>query len=147
MKMICCGLEYSTDDPETFWCIEKFGISPVTQMFACGQRVDKEVVYLLLCKKNGCVKIEIHRFSDEGVLLEAEKLNGYKAQRFLNITFDSRYRIKPEFPRIKTFSKRVPLVYGKTINGYTQKVRYITEEGWANEEKIHVPVRAYKLEF
>ena len=111
-----------------------------------GKKVAKEIVYSLRCKKNGCSKIEIHRFSQEGDLLEAEKLNGQKARCFLEKTSLFRYRLKPEYPQFLKYSKNIPMVYGKTINGVVQKARYITEEGWANEEKIYAPVRAYKLE-
>ena len=147
MKMVCCGVSYSTNDPETFWCIEKYGMNSFSKVVVGGVEVRKELVYSLRCKKNGCSKIEIHRFSADGVLLEAEKLNGHKARRFLKITAANRYPIKQECPPIQKYSTNIPLVYGKTVNGFTQKTRYITEEGWASEKKIYSPVRAYRLEY
>ncbi len=146
MKMVCCGVVYSTNDPETFWCIEVYGMSIFSKFIVGGEKVEKELVYSLRCKKNGCTKIEIHRFGREGVLLEAEKLNGKKARCFLEKTAAVRYRIKQKYPLIREYSTKIPLVYGKAVNGLTQKARYITEEGWADMGKIYSPVRAYRLE-
>ena len=42
MKMVCCGVVYSTNDPETFWCIEIYGVNPVSKEIAYGKRVEKE---------------------------------------------------------------------------------------------------------
>lgn len=145
MKMVCCGVVYSTNDPETFWCIEIYGVNPVSKEIADGKRVEKEVVYSLRCKKNGCAKIEIHRFDQQGVLIGVQKLNGYKATRFLAQTAAFRYRIRPKYPFVQKYSKNIPLVYGKAVNSYTQKFRYVTEEGDSAVEKVFLPVRAYRL--
>ena len=65
MKFCCCGLVYSTNDPETYWCIEKYKMRTPSIEKVGGFKVEKELVYALFCKKNGCLKLEIHRYSKE----------------------------------------------------------------------------------
>ena len=50
------------------------------------KKIEKEVVYSLCCKKNGCIKIEIHRYikeKDTLKLLFKFSLTGKAALHFL----------------------------------------------------------------
>lgn len=144
MKLYCCGLVYSTKDPQTYWCIRKDIIKNALKPFVEGKRIVKEVVYTLVCKKNGCTKVEIHSYADfeETHLINTETLSGKKALNFLKST--SRIRtpqpVKCPYQTVP-LSKKVPYVYGKTIDGQTQRARYLTEEDWASRELIHSPVK------
>ena len=65
MKIYCCGLVYSTQDPETYWCIETYHLKKPVDNIIGGKRVFKQIIYALCCKKNGCCKIEIHSYTKE----------------------------------------------------------------------------------
>lgn len=148
MKMICCGVVYDTSDPQTYWCIQKYIIKDSIKAFVGESPVAREVVYTLLCKKNGCMKLEVHRFatSEEKNLLEIERLSGIKAMNFLKRTSAVRIVQPQKFPlQLLPTSNRVPYVYGKAINSQTQRARYINEEGWAPRDVVHCPIRTYKL--
>jgi hypothetical protein len=133
---------YSTEDPETYWCIKK------DLMKTTAQKAAREVVYTLVCKKNGCTKVEIRRYatSDEQHLLGKELISGKKALRFLQATSKVRTPQPQKFPyQTVPVSRRIPFVYGKTIDAEHQKARYITEEGWASDNIIYLPVKICKM--
>ncbi|MBS4760888.1 MAG: hypothetical protein KHX03_09355 [Clostridium sp.] len=133
MKFFCCGVIYSTDDPETYWCIEKYVLKKPTKDFVKSKRIFKEVVYSLFCKKNDCSKIEIHRFfkqKEEFVLAQREALKGEKARKYLERTKNMRIKQPQCCPlRPVAYSKKIPWVYGKSIDGHTQIPRYMDESG------------------
>ena len=133
MKIYCCGVKYSTDDPETYWCITEYRMTHPSLNIIGGKKVEKEVVYTLHCKKNGCLKLEIQRYyNDKGVLkiLETRILKGIKAQKFLESTKNMRIR-QPQCCPIQKVqsSKNIPWVYGKPIDKDKQVARYIDESG------------------
>lgn len=136
MKFYCCGLVYSTQDPDTYWCIETYKMKHPTLDIIGGKKIEKEIVYTLFCKKNGCSKLEIHRYyKDEGNLkiLETRSLKGKEARNFLERTKHMRIR-QPQCCPIKKIqgSTSVPWVYGKAISSETQVARYIDESGNRN---------------
>ena len=133
MKIYCCGLVYSTQDPETYWCIETYHLKKPVDNIIGGKRVFKQIIYALCCKKNGCCKIEIHSYTKENgrlKLLYTLSIKGRGAISFLERTKDMRIR-QPQCCPLKTYqySKKIPWVYGKTLNSTTQVVRYIDESG------------------
>lgn len=122
-----------------------------------GKKVEKEMVYTLFCKKNGCTKIEIQRYHRQnGVLkiLETRTLSKENAEKFLERTRDMRIR-QPQCCPIKKIqtSKNIPWVYGKAINSETQVARYIDESGNRNifkdqlwqSEILKSAVKTYKF--
>lgn len=120
MKFYCCGLIYSTEDPETYWCIQKYNIKTPVKPLWDNKKVVKEIVYTLCCKKNGCLKVEVHRYTKENgclQLLEPQKMSGDKARKFLERTKDMRIRQVQSCPYQKiSYSKKIPWVYGKALD-------------------------------
>lgn len=146
MKILCCGVLYSTDDPETYWCIQKYILKEPTAKYVFESRVAREVVFVLVCKKNGCTKVELHRYatSEETNLLERECYSGKKALYFLEKTSNLRVAVPQKCPiKVVPISKKVPYIYGKAISGEKQRARYLNEEGWAPREVIFSPVKTY----
>lgn len=147
MKFYCCGLVYSTDDPDTYWCIETYNMKRPSLNLIGGKKVVKEIVYTLFCKKNDCCKVEIHRYyNDNGTLkiLETRTLSRENAQKFLERTQDMRIR-QPQCCPLKKIqnSKSIPWVYGKSIDGETQVARYMDESGNRNifkDQKWHTEI-------
>lgn len=97
------------------------------------KKIIKEIIYTLNCKKNGCLKLQIHRFIKENSKLkkaEVKHLNSTVALNFLKSTTNERIKL-PQICPIKNVpnAKSIPWVYGKAIDGYTQVVRYIDESG------------------
>lgn len=133
MKFYCCGLAYSTEDPETYWCIETYNLKHPVNHIISGKRVFKEIVYTLFCKKNACSKLELHSYSCEKGEVKLLQKKGYKgkaAQAFLERTQNMRIRQAQCCPLKKVQnSKNIPWVYGKAIDGVTQSPRYIDETG------------------
>ena len=147
--MSCCGVVYSTSDPQTYWCIQKYVITDLMKKFVNGIKVAKEVIYVLICKKNGCTKLELHRYSssEEKGLLEKEFYSGRKAIKFLSQTSNIRKLIPQSCPlKLVPKARRIPFVYGKAIDAYTQRGRYMTEDGWDTREAIYSPVTVYRIE-
>lgn len=133
MKFYCCGLVYSTQDPKTYWCIETYHLKKPVDDIIGGKRVYKQIVYTLCCQKHGCLKLEIHSYTKEnGVLklLFTQSIKGKGAFKFLERTKDMRVR-QPQCCPVKThqYSKKIPWVYGKTVNDTTQVARYFDESG------------------
>lgn len=133
MKFHCCGLDYSTNDPETYWCIETYNMKQPSLKKIGMYKVDKEIVYALFCKKNHCCQVKIIRYGNiDGIskILEIKKLNKVNSQSFLERTKDMRIR-QPQCCPIKSVptAKNIPWVYGKTIDAHTQVARYLDESG------------------
>ena len=133
MKFNCCGLVYSTTDPETYWCIETYKMAKPSIQNIRGVKIAKETVYTLLCKKNGCQKVEIRRYTNENgkiKLFMTKQLKNTPATKFLKKTQNLRIRIPQHCP-LKEIQNAtsIPWVYGKSLDGTTQVARYIDESG------------------
>ena len=102
-------------------------------------RVIKEVVDSLTCKKNGCLKVNITRygkFRGKRKLLEIERLSGEAAAKYLQETADVRERQPLSCPMQNVpFSKYIDFKYGKVLDSTTQRARYLNETDWADEKK------------
>ena len=133
MKIYCCGLVYSTQDPNTFWCIETYNLKKPIDNIIGGKRVYKQVLYTLCCKVHGCTKLELHSYTKENGVLKricTQSIKGAGAITFLERTKDLRVKLPQVYPYSKVqYGKKIPWVYGKTINSNTQVVRYIDESG------------------
>lgn len=140
MSFYCCGIKYSKNDPETYWCISTDIINIPTKKNVKNKRIIKEVVDSLTCKKNGCLKVQITRFGHvNGKLkkIEVEELKGKKALDFLKETSKIRIRQPLQVPMLKIPKQsKNDFVYGKTIDRETQRRRFLSEQGWASNEKI-----------
>jgi hypothetical protein len=135
--MQCCGVVYSTDDPETHWCIETYKMKKPLKKAVRGEKVHLEIVYTLFCKKGGCSKLEIFRIGQKNnktILLETEKLKGrHTVQKFLERTGEMRIRQSQCSPlKSVNYSRTIPWVYGKTVDSETQSARYLNESGTRN---------------
>lgn len=121
MPFLCCGVKYSKKDPETYWCIETDLIKnfAFTKKNINGDKVYKEIVETLICKKHGCMQVHIKRygkFKGSYKILEIEKLSGDKAALFLIET--EKFRInQPQVCPIKSvpYAKHLPYVYLEII--------------------------------
>ncbi len=133
LKIYCCGLVYSTQDPETYWCIETYNLKHPIDDIIGGKRVYKQVVYTLCCKVHGCTKLELHSYTKENGVLKlifTQSIKGAGAMAFLERTKDLRVKLPQVCPYSKIqYAKKIPWVYGKAVNSTTQVVRYIDESG------------------
>ena len=160
MSFLCCGIKYSKSDIETFQSIETDLIRDFTKKKIGKSKVVKQVVETLLCKK--CYYIKVHnKFFGRAAngklkILEVEKLQDNihtgktdpktgeeiilnAATDFLMQTEKIRIR-QPQKEPVKRipFAKNIDLCYGKILDSYTQRARYINEQDWGhNSEKIH----------
>ena len=159
MKFYCCGLVYSTQDPETYWCIETYHLKKPVDDIIGGKRIVKQIIYTLCCKKHGCLKLELHSYEKDKKtgalkLVMTQAIKGEGARVFLERTKDMRIR-QPQCCPIKpvTGSTTIPWVYGKPIGRERQVVRYFDESGnrqvFKGKEKksevIYSPVKILKL--
>lgn len=98
-----------------------------------GVKVVKEIVYTLLCKKNGCRKVEIRRYTNKNgkiELLTTKELKNNSATNFLKKTQDLRIRLPQHCPiKQNQNATSIPWVYGKSLDGKTQVARYLDESG------------------
>lgn len=145
MPFLCCGVKYSKNDPDTYWCIDTYLIKEPIIKSVKNKRIIKEIIDVLTCKKNGCVKIQISRYARiQGVTkrIELEEIKGKKAQEYLEKTSKIRVKQPPVIPTVNIpKSTRNDFVYGKTIDGETQRKRYVNEQGWASNEVIKSKVK------
>lgn len=145
MPFLCCGVKYSTNDPNTYWCIDVYILKNPTKKNIGNRRITKEKVEVLTCKKNGCVKIQISRYAHvKGQLkrIEIEELKGEKAQRYLLNTSDIRIKQPMKAPAVNIpQGSKSDFVYGKVLDGTTQRIRYLSERGWASNEIIKSKVK------
>lgn len=141
MKMFCCGVCYNTADIETYWRISKFKLKKPTREKIGDSKVVKEFAYVLECKE-GCTKVNIVRqiqlFDGKNTrfkTVDKKELSGKTAYKYLQETENIRV-LMPSKPPIKPikYRKTIPFVYGKTIDGFTQRGRYISEEDWATDK-------------
>lgn len=143
MSFLCCGVKYSKKDPETFYCIETDIIRNFTRTKIGENKVTKQVIETLYCKKNGCVKLHNKFFgrckNGKIKILSVERLNGEAAIQFLKNTEAIRIRQPQKEPVISVpQAKKITICYGKVIDSVTQRARYINEMGWGhNSENIH----------
>lgn len=140
MSFVCCGVKYSKNDPETYWCIDTDINKPVQKKYVGNDRVIKEVIDSLTCKKNGCLKVKIFRYGKlrgKKKLLETECLSGAEAFNYLEATASVRERQPLSCPiQSVPFSKHIDFKYGKVLNSITQRARYLNEQDWADDKKI-----------
>ena len=159
MKFYCCGLVYSTQDPETYWCIETYHLKKPVDDIIGGKRIVKQIIYTLCCKKHGCLKLELHSYEKDKKtgalkLVMTQAIKGEGARVFLERKKDMRIR-QPQCCPIKpvTGSTTIPWVYGKSAGKEKQVVRYFDESGnrqvFKGQEKksevIYTPVKISKL--
>lgn len=147
MKFYCCGLKYSTNDPDTYLNIERYRTKKPIKNMVGNKKVHHEDVYFLFCKKNDCIKAYIYRYSTQTsskkALLEEEIINKRKAalqfkqEQFKNLEYVS---IPTPLIKLAPQSKTIPFVYGKVEDGTSQRRRYINETGYADYEYINLPV-------
>ena len=147
MKFYCCGVRYSTNDPDTYLNIERYRTKKLIKKIVGNKNVHLEDVYFLFCKKNECIKTYIYRYSTEASvrkgLLEEEIINKRKAslqfkqEQIKNLEYRS---IPTPLIKLAPQSKKIPFVYGKVENSTTQRRRYINETGYADYEYINLPV-------
>ena len=143
MSFLCCGVKYSKNDTETFYCIETDIIRNFTRKKVGQNKVVKQIIETLYCKKNGCVKLHNKLFgrNKNGTLkiLAVEKLNGETALQFLKDTEKIRIRQPQKEPfKVVPYAKNIDLCYGKVINNETQRERYLNELAWGhNSQNIH----------
>lgn len=157
MKFYCCGLVYSTQDPDTYWCIETYNLKRPIDKFVGGKKVYKQVIYTLCCKVHGCTKLELHSYAKENGVLKricTQSIKGSGVTVFLEKTKDLRVKQQQVCPYSKIqYGKKIPWVYGKIVNSTTQVVRYIDESGNRQvlknnklcSETINVVVKERKL--
>jgi len=132
VKFYCCGLTYSTNDPATYWCIEKFIAKTLTKTYACGSKVVKEVIYILTCKKNGCIKVEIlwyGRIRLKLKVLDKQSLTGDAAEKYFIDTAENRIPQKTICPIKQAYTaKNIPFVFARAISPTEQRRRYLNEQ-------------------
>ena len=145
MSFLCCGVKYSKNDPDTYWCIDTDILTKPTKKTVKNYKILKETVEILTCKKNGCTKIQIFRFAHvKGKLrnIDTEERKGKWAQEYLKETSNIRIRQRQKAPLVNIpQSSRNDFVYGKAINATTQRIRYLNEQGWASTEIIKSKVK------
>ena len=150
MSFLCCGVKYSKNDPETYWCIDTDILEKPTKKTVKNIKVLKETVETLTCKKNGCTKIQIFRYGHyKGklqLLERPEELKGKKAEEYLQMTSKIRIRQKQKAPLVNIpQASKNDFVYGKVINATTQRIRYLNEQGWASGELIESKIRTVTM--
>lgn len=153
MSFLCCGVKYSKNNIETYQFIETDLIRNFTKKKIRETKVVKQVVETLYCNKNGCVKVHNKFFGRSAngkfKILEVERFNDVEAIEFLNSTEKIRIRQPQKEPTVHVpYAKNIDLCYGKILDNYTQRARYINEQGWGhNSEKIHSDCKIEKVEF
>lgn len=151
MSFICCGIKYSKNDPDTYWCIDTDINKPVQKKYVGNDRVVKEVVDSLTCKKNGCLKVKITRYGilrGRKKILEVESLSGRNAFDYLEATANVRERQPLACPMQSVpFSKYIDYCYGKVLSPTTQRARYLNEQDWASKDVIKTPVKTEFIGF
>lgn len=140
MSFLCCGVKYSKSDIETFYCIETDIIRNFTRAKVGQNKVVKQIVETLYCKKNGCVKLHNKFFgrnkNGKMKILSVERLNGEAAIQFLKDTESIRIRQPQKEPVvIVPQAKKLTICYGKVIDSETQRARYVNEMDWGHKSQ------------
>lgn len=147
MSIVCCGVKYSKSDPETYWCFDTDILKPIQKKYVGNDRVHKEVVDSLTCKKCGCLIVTITRygkFKGHKKRLEIEKLKGLDAVEYLNKTSEFRVRQPLTCPiQGVPFSRNIDICYGKVIAPDKQRPRYVNEQDWGGKEVYTSKVTEY----
>lgn len=140
MPIICCGVKYSKNDPDTYWCFESWCNTTPAKKTVKNERVRHEHIDSIVCKKCGALVIQINRYSNfHGFkkLIEKERLTGKNAFDFLEKTKKTRVHVKNPYPiQNAPYAKNIDFVYGKVTSPITQRKRYLNEQGWADGEVI-----------
>ena len=138
MKIQCCGIWQSTSDVEDYIFFDKYTVKPLIKNNVGKFKVSQEIVYCHSCKVCGALTVQIVRkgkMLGKKAVLEIENLKGQKALEFLTKTADRRYFVEipnPAKPSVH-YSKFIPLAYGKKIDAFTQRKRYVNESDWADK--------------
>lgn len=148
MNFYCCGVKYSTTDPDTYLNIEKYQTKKLLKTSVRKKKVHHEDIYFLHCKKNDCIKTFIKRYSTKTSItkghLETEEISRrkasleFKAKNLKNMKYIS---IPTPMLKLVPQSKTIPFVYGKVEDPTTQRRRYVNETGYADYEWIEQPVK------
>ncbi len=148
MSIVCCGVKYSKNDPETYWCIDTDVNRPIQKKYVGSDRVIKEIVDSYTCKKCGGLIVTITRYGTlrgRKKLLERERLSGIEATNYLTATANVRERQPLSCPiQSVPYSKYVDFRYGKIIDSTTQRPRYLNECDWAGD-KIKNECKTYQI--
>lgn len=148
MSIVCCGVKYSKNDPETYWCIDTDLNKPVQKKYVGSDRVVKEVVDSYTCKKCGCLIVTVTRYGvlrGKRKLLERERLSGLMATDYLEATAKVRERQPLSCPMQSVpYAKYVDFRYGKVIDSTTQRPRFLNEQDWAGE-KMKKECKVYQI--
>ncbi len=148
MSFLCCGVKYSKNDPETYWCIDTDIIKPALKKYVGNHRDLYEIVDTLTCKKNGCIKVQVHRYGmikGKKQRLETIEKKGQWAVEYLKETSSVRQRQDTKCPIVNIpSSSKNDFVYGKVMNSTTQRIRYLNEQGFASDEKLIQKVKYIK---
>lgn len=160
MPFLCCGVKYSKNNIETYKSIETDLIRNFTKKKIKDDKVVKQVVETLLCQKCYCIKVHNKFFGRAAngklKILEVEHLldnihtgktdpkTGKEiilnaASDFLMETEKIRIRQPQKEPSMHVpYAKNIDLCYGKILDSYTQRARYINEQGYGhNSKKLH----------
>ena len=140
MPIVCCGVKYSKNDPETYWAIDTDINKPIQKKYVGSDRVVKEVVDSYTCIKCGCLIVTVTRYGllrGHKKILEKEILKGTAATDYLQATAKVRERQPLSCPiQSVPFSKYIDYQYGKVLSPTTQRARYLNEQDWASKDVI-----------
>jgi len=151
LKMRCCEITYSTTDPATFNCFDKYEVKPLSKDYIGKEKVYTEIVYVLNCFNN-CTKIEVLRY---GRVLGVKKLikepnreqyHGKEAIDYLERTIAQRTFKDIPCPGKKQIyvSSYIPLAFGKALDATTQRPRYLNEQDWQNKWQEGITCKSHK---
>ena len=138
MKIQCCGIWQSTNDVDDYIFFDKYTVKPFIKEMVGNFKVTQEIVYCHSCKVCGALTVNIVRkgkMLNKKTILETEELKGKQAIDFLTATADRRFFVEipnPAKPPVH-YSKFIPLVYGKKIDAFTQRKRYLNESDWSDK--------------
>lgn len=154
LSFTCCGVQYSTTDPETYHNFTKYRVEKTkTKTHVGNQRVESETVYMYSCKQ-GCTKLRIHRFNKSKNRLETEQINDtFEAVEWLNKHYPHLQEVKIPQPQKKVpFAKRIDLAYGKKFSEYqdednnnilVQRGRLLNELDWSKNSQHFIETKTW----
>lgn len=112
------------------------------------EKVIKEIVESLTCKKNGCRRVNITRYNSKNKKIgEVQELKGYEADFYLLAL--AQYKISKRLPQkspLRTIpsAKKIPLVYGEPISPTKTRRRYnMKRKCWADKYKKGIIVNKW----
>lgn len=142
VKVCCCGVLYSTTDYDTWMCFERYKFKKPLKPYVAGEKIQKEIVYVLSCFKNNCTKVIINRYGCNSgkKIIDTDEISGKAGINFLNNYRQNLIKmpLKPPYKRIYS-SKKIPAVYGKVVDFETQKRQYLDESGSPDNKILKAP--------